>query len=217
MNAEDNIVVRLHRFLPRTRAEGPGVRACLWVQGCSIKCAGCAVPWTWTASGGTPISVNDIEAMVLAEPGLDGVTFLGGEPFDQAAALSVLGRRLRRRGLGIVTFSGYRKEDLASGSKPEWLALLAETDLLIDGPYMEPLHDLSRPWVGSLNKRYHFLTSRYSSADVEPATHPNRVEVRVSADGTVRINGMASQTVFEYLRQDIKAITGIPPVSARTL
>ena len=148
--------------------------------------------------------------MVLAEPGLDGVTLLGGEPFDQAAALAVLGRRLRRRGLGIVTFSGYRKEDLASGSKPEWLDLLAETDLLIDGPYMETLHDLSRPWVGSLNKRYHFLTSRYSSVDIEPSTNPNRVEVHVSADGTVRVNGMASQTVFEHLRQDMNAISGYP-------
>lgn len=193
------------------------MRACLWVQGCSIRCAGCAVPWTWTASGGTPITVHDMEAMVLAEPGLDGVTFLGGEPFDQAAALAVLGRRLRHKGLGVVTFSGYQKEELASGAKPGWLDLLAETDLLIDGPYMEDLHDLSRPWVGSLNKRYHFLTSRYSSADIEPASHPNRVEVRLLPDGTVRINGMGSQAVFERLRQEVEAVQGIPPALVRTV
>ena len=56
--------LRIHRFVPFTRAEGPGERACLWVQGCPIRCAGCAVPWTWDADAGEWMDAGTIEALL---------------------------------------------------------------------------------------------------------------------------------------------------------
>ena len=52
--------LRVHRFLPITEAEGPGKRACIWVQGCLIRCEGCAVPDTWSINGGFEISVKEL-------------------------------------------------------------------------------------------------------------------------------------------------------------
>jgi len=180
-------------MLLRTRVEGPGERACIWVQGCTIRCVGCAVPWTWSKSAGEERCVVSICEEICAESGLEGITFLGGEPFEQAESVAAIARYVRRKGLGVVTFSGYTKERLAQGERPGWLELLAETDLLIDGPYEQAQHDLSRPWVGSTNKRYHFLISRYSDRDIHPETHRNKVEIRIRKDGVVRINGMLSE------------------------
>lgn len=183
----------MHRILLRTRVEGPGERACIWVQGCSIRCVGCAVPWTWTKSAGEEHCVVSLCEAICAEPGLEGITLLGGEPFDQAESVAAIARYVRRRGMGVVTFSGFTKARLSSGEQPGWLELLAETDLLIDGAYEQVQHDLSRPWVGSTNQQYHFLTGRYGYSDVSPGTHPNRVEMRIRRDGVVRLNGMLSQ------------------------
>jgi len=52
--------VNLHRFLPLTTAEGPGKRACVWVQGCPIHCKGCGVPWTWNPKMGTMTPVDEL-------------------------------------------------------------------------------------------------------------------------------------------------------------
>lgn len=180
-------------MLLRTRVEGPGERACIWVQGCTIRCVGCAVPWTWSQLAGEDCCVASICEEICAEPGLEGITFLGGEPFEQAESVAAIARYVRRKGMGVVTFSGYTIERLARGERPGWLELLAETDLLIDGQYEQAQHDLSRPWVGSTNKRYHFLTSRYSDRDVHPEAHQNKVEIRIRKDGVVRINGMLSE------------------------
>jgi anaerobic ribonucleoside-triphosphate reductase activating protein len=100
-------MLRLHRFLPFTRAEGPGNRACLWVQGCPIRCPGCFNPSTWSKSGGYDVTVEELEARILDASNIEGVTFLGGEPFEQAEALSDLGYRVRQVGLSVMTFTGY--------------------------------------------------------------------------------------------------------------
>ena len=195
--------LRIHRILLRTHVEGPGERACIWVQGCSVHCPGCAVPWTWSTSGGEERSVVSLCEAILSEPGLEGVTFLGGEPFDQPEPLAAIARHLRQRGLGVVTFTGYSFERLSHGERTGWRELLSETDLLIDGPYDHSLQDLSRPWVGSTNKRYHFLTKRYGEADIQPRTVKNKVEIRIQTDGLVRLNGMLSNASLLNIKADL--------------
>lgn len=185
--------LRTHRFVPHTVAEGPGERACLWVQGCPIRCPGCAVPWTWDADGGEWADVEEIAARILAGPAVEGVTFLGGEPFEQAEALAVLGRRLRDEGLSVVTFTGYTMEKIRRSTRAGWHELLGVTDLLIDGPFRRRELDLGRPWVGSSNQRYHFLTDRYRSIEPELRSLPNRLELRLYPDGRIEANGMITQ------------------------
>jgi anaerobic ribonucleoside-triphosphate reductase activating protein len=182
--------LRIHRFVPFTRAEGPGERACLWVQGCPIRCAGCAVPWTWDADAGEWMDVAALAGRILGGPPVEGVTFLGGEPFQQAAALAELGRIVRDAGRSVLTFSGYTLEKIRRADRADWNALLDVTDLLIDGPYVRERLDLSRPWAGSSNQRYHFLTGRYRHLEPELTSIPQRLEVRVHPDGRLEINGM---------------------------
>ncbi len=184
------MLLRVHRFLPLTKVEGPGRRACLWVQGCPIRCKGCAVPWTWSAAGGEEVEVIDLADLILGGPEIEGVTFLGGEPFEQAGALAELGQTLQNAGLSVMTFTGYLLEDLDRPERPECQHLIRVTDLLVDGPFREDLVDLSRPWVGSSNQRYHFLSGRYRNLESRITEIPNRVEVRVTPAGEALINGM---------------------------
>ncbi len=193
------MLLSIHRFLPITKAEGPGSRACLWVQGCPIRCSGCAVPQTWDTEVGHKIAIEEIAQRILSGPAIEGVTFLGGEPFAQAKPLAVLGRLMQNAGLSVVTFTGYVLEEIQNSAVKEWHELLSVTDLLIDGPYRSELADFSRPWVGSLNKRYHFLTPRYQNLKSEIISIPNRLEIRFARNGTVLVNGMASADLISEL------------------
>jgi anaerobic ribonucleoside-triphosphate reductase activating protein len=196
--------LRIHRFVARTLAEGPGVRACLWVQGCSIRCPGCFNAHMWPADGGHVVEVDAMaDAIVAAEP-VEGVTFLGGEPFEQAGALAALARSVRAAGLSVMCFTGHRYETLAADdADPDRRALLDATDLLVDGPYDFRRPDKRRPWVGSTNQRFWFLTDRYTSIAERLSELPNRVEVRVRPDGTVFVNGMAQREQLRAVRRQV--------------
>jgi anaerobic ribonucleoside-triphosphate reductase activating protein len=156
------------------------------------------VPWTWSFEGGEEVEVEELANKILAEP-VEGVTFLGGEPFTQAAALAELANKLRQAGLSVMTFSGYTIETLRRAGRPDWNALLDATDLLIDGPFRQDLLDTSRPWVGSSNQRYHFLTDRYRHLADQLTSFPNRLEIRLSPDGKVEVNGLATQDEIAHI------------------
>lgn len=193
----------LHQFIPFTRVEGPGERVCIQVQGCPIRCSGCAVPFTWSTKGGYDVTVSELFQRIIEGPMVEGITFLGGEPFEQAASLAELGARLKEKGLSVMTFSGYLLEDIRKANRKDWNDLLSVTDLMIDGPFIKEQRDLSRPWVGSANQRYHFLTDRYLHLKEELMSKPNRLEVRLKPDGRVFANGMATIEDLEGLFQDL--------------
>lgn len=125
---------------------------------------------------------------------------------EQAAEAAVVARAARDLGLSVVTFTGLVYEQILAEGDPDRLALLAATDLLIDGPYLREKHDLSRPWVGSANQRYLFLTDRYSLADIDSAR--NRVEFRLDKQGVLRLNGMGDFAALEKALRDKKLIRG---------
>lgn len=195
--------LRISRIVEKTKVEGPGLRYAIWVQGCPIRCEGCFNPHTWDMGGGELREIMDIAAEVQAarqsSPELEGVTFLGGEPFSQAYELSLLARKVREMDLSVVTFSGYDYDTLRHSNHLGWQRLLEETDLLIDGPYIQSQHDLSRPWIGSRNQRYHFLTNRYKELESILPGIANKIEIRLHADGTLSVNGMANGPDLELL------------------
>lgn len=144
---------------------------------------------------------EDIAAVYRQQPELEGVTFLGGEPFSQAAALSLLGERVKAIGLSVVTFTGYEYEKIIASGNTGWHRLLEVTDLLIDGPYLQHRHDLSRPWIGSANQQYRFLSEVYKPLQDKIAAIPNKLEIRLYPDGTLRVNGMAQALNIDMLHQ----------------
>lgn len=175
-------MLRVAHIVPRTEAEGPGVRLAVWVQGCTIRCAGCCNPELFARVGGQEL---DVERVAEQVEGSAGVTILGGEPIDQPAAVTALAAAVRVRGLGVIVFSGYLRDEVERRAPN----LLRCVDVLVDGPFdpAQPEHGAARPrrWIGSRNQRIHFLTDRYSAADFHGA---NTVELRLSG-GVLTVNG----------------------------
>lgn len=148
--------------------DGPGLRYGIFVQGCSHDCPGCHNPESHDPSAGEVASVDAIMDEISANKLIRGVTLSGGEPFEQAAACAEIGKRAHDLGLSVWTYTGYRYEDLravADGSRelteqealllePKAVArLLATTDVLVDGPFVESLKSLGLQWRGSSNQR----------------------------------------------------------------
>jgi anaerobic ribonucleoside-triphosphate reductase activating protein len=136
------------------------------------------------------ITIGELEHRILATTGIEGVTFVGGEPFAQARALGILAQRIRRAGLSVMVYSGYTVEQLVSVVEPDAMWLLYSTDLVMDGPYRREL-PTQRPWRGSDNQRLIALSQRYADR-VEEWNRPvgQDFEVRVRADGTLEVLGI---------------------------
>ena len=103
-------------------------------------------------------------------------------------------RELRAAGaqalaLSVMVFTGYTLEELETAPLPGSDLLLSNTDVLVDGRYVEDLPETHRAWAGSSNQRFHYLTSRYDSTIERSGGGSQRVEVRVSESGRVELNG----------------------------
>jgi anaerobic ribonucleoside-triphosphate reductase activating protein len=171
-------MLRIHATHPHTRGEGPGERFAIWVQGCSIRCPGCCNPEMLDTHGGASVPVDDL-AREAIESGCEGVSLLGGEPFDQAHACGELARMIQDAGLGVMTFTGYEYQHLLNRS--DAALLLENTDLLKAGPYRQELHARDLPWAGSANQRLNHLSPRYRNhPDVSKS---GRQSVTIALDG----------------------------------
>ncbi len=148
--------IRLAGIVNDSIVDGPGFRFTIFVQGCPHNCKGCHNPQTHDFNGGTDTDMSELIAKIKENPLLDGVTFSGGEPFCHAAALAHLAREIHDMGLNIITYSGYTFEELLAGADahPEWMELLKETDILIDGRFEESLKSYDIRFRGSTNQRY---------------------------------------------------------------
>ncbi len=134
--------------------DGPGLRYALFTQGCPRACPGCHNPQTQPLEGGEETTVEAILAEIDANPLLDGVTFSGGEPFLQAAALAELAREIKKRNLNLAAYTGYLWEELLATNNPAWNALLAELDVVVDGPFVQALRSWTLKFAGSSNQRF---------------------------------------------------------------
>ena len=179
-------ILRIHHFLPFSRANGPGVRAVIWVQGCSLGCPGCFNPLTHPFVGGELVSVHKLFNHIVAlKDAIEGITVSGGEPFQQQRPLRALLQRVKREtSLSAVVFTGYTWEEVGRMRDAE--ALLVCVDVLIAGRY-DASQRLARDLRGSANKTVHFLTDRYTMADLR-AVPP--VEVIITTEGEVVVSGI---------------------------
>ena len=175
------------QIVPDTEAEGPGRRFAVWVKGCPLRCAGCCNPQMLHFGGGTPTDPEALAARVLATPGIEGLSLLGGEPFAQAEACAVLAGAVRRGGLGVMVYSGFTLEALQAKTEPGVRTLLDATDLLVDGPYQRAQPERERRWIGSANQRMHFFGDRYRPDDPRFRAG-NTVELRFK-NGELVVNG----------------------------
>ncbi len=86
----------------------------------------------------------------------DGVTILGGEPFDQTDALEKLVGKLKEKDYHLTVYSGYTLENLLARNSENVSRILANTDLLIDGSFKRELAKNAGEYKGSSNQRLIF-------------------------------------------------------------
>jgi anaerobic ribonucleoside-triphosphate reductase activating protein len=187
---------------------GPGLRLVLWVQGCSLRCTRrCINPALLDPAGGFQVAAAELARALLAKagdyPDAEGVTVLGGEPFDQAAGLAAALAPVRAAGLSTMVYSGHRLEDLERSADPGVGRLLALCDLLVDGPFVDALYDPRLVWRGSSNQRLLRLTGRYTEADLAAAMARQGRSLWVSQApaGDVQVSGAQSPAVAGTLRR----------------
>jgi anaerobic ribonucleoside-triphosphate reductase activating protein len=182
------VTARLHATEARSRANGPGARFVVWLQGCTLGCPGCFNPATHAPGGGREVPVDALLAEIAGHaPELTGVTLSGGEPLEQPEATLALLRGVRALpgGLSTLMFSGFTLDE--ARARPRGAEILDALDVLIDGRF-EARARLGAGLRGSANQRIHLLTPRHTLAEVEATPE---AEVRIDRTGAVVLTGVA--------------------------
>ena len=133
--------------------DGPGLRFTVFTQGCPHHCPGCHNPETHDPGGGEELSVAGLAERMNANPATGGLTLSGGDPFLQAAECAALARLAHESGRNVWTYTGYTYEALLEEGDPARLELLAQTDVLVDGPFLEGQKSYEALFRGSANQR----------------------------------------------------------------
>lgn len=148
----------------RDIANGLGVRVSLFVSGCRHACKGCFNEIAWDFDFGKPYdkATEDELLRQLAPDYVEGLTLLGGEPFEPENRSELLGllRRVRRElpEKNVWIYSGFTFEELTGkepsrGSGQDTDEILRLTDVLVDGPFVYALKDITLRFRGSSNQR----------------------------------------------------------------
>ncbi len=149
---------------------GPGCRYVIWVQGCSIRCKGCWNTEMWSFEKKFTFSTSEIFDKIVCEKNfIEGITILGGEPFDQFYELFDLLKQVRNTQLSSIVYTGYTINEIQKMDKTE---VLNYTDILITDRYDE-----------TSNQNIRFLTSRYTQNDL-----PEKNEIEISFNETGKMN-----------------------------
>lgn len=147
--------IQVAGIVKETIVDGPGIRLTVYAQGCNHGCPGCHNPATHSFAGGERMPVENILQMLDANPLLDGITLSGGDPFEQARSFAFLARKVKEKGLHVMTYTGYTFEQLwdKRSRRPEWERLLRYTDLLVDGRFELSQRNGLLKFRGSENQR----------------------------------------------------------------
>jgi anaerobic ribonucleoside-triphosphate reductase activating protein len=192
----------VHGFVPVSGANGPGRRAVLWFQGCTLNCPGCFNQASHPFEGASADDdASDIIRRVLAlhhAGEIEGLTFSGGEPMQQASSVLELIERLRETDatppLTFGMFTGYTVGELDQGRYftfnecPEktrvWKQIRDRLDFAVMGRYNR-LAPGVEPLRSSRNQELHLFTARYDESDFGEQI----VEVSIEEDGVATITG----------------------------
>jgi len=144
------LTLRILNIVEDTMVDGPGFRTSIYCAGCRHACPGCHNPQSWAMDGGREMSIEQIMCVVESDP-FANVTFSGGDPMYQAAGFAELARQIHRRtNKDIWCYTGFTFESLIHDDQRE---LLAEIDVLVDGPFIQALRDEDLLFRGSSNQR----------------------------------------------------------------
>jgi len=144
-------------YKPFSMVDGEGVRCSLYVSGCLFACPGCFNLAAQSFRYGEPYT-RELEEQILADLGqsyVQGLSLLGGEPFQNPAMCLDLVERVRDElpGKDVWAWTGYTFDWLRKKGSWDQLRLLEQVDVLVDGPFRQDLKDLTLAFRGSSNQR----------------------------------------------------------------
>jgi anaerobic ribonucleoside-triphosphate reductase activating protein len=190
----------IHGFVAHSRVNGPGMRAVVYFQGCNLGCDGCWNPATH-AFVGPPRGAQDVAEQVAAAHQMqfiEGVTFSGGEPMQQARDLLDLISLLRRTRpeISIGIYSGYTERELESGRfwtrygialearSRVWEDIKQYLDFAVLGRFVAA-RPSQFPLRTSANQILRLFSNRYREEHFSPL----EFEVNIESAGLVQITG----------------------------
>ena len=152
---DDSKLIRLAGIAENSLVNGKGLRKVFFSQGCSHHCDGCFNQHTWEFAGGRMFDMDELVQKVKDEPFLDGVTFSGGDPFQQADKFAYLAKKLHEANINIWAYTGYTFEELMklAQTNPHIKQMINNVDVIVDGRFMKDKMSENLKYCGSSNQR----------------------------------------------------------------
>lgn len=147
--------IKLSGIAYESLVNGPGMRRVFFAQGCKHNCKGCFNPDTHDFSGGDERDLDELIRDTLDNPIIRGITFSGGDPWEQAEEFSYMARQFRDKGLNVWCYTGYTFEYIVENMDKRlgWKELLNNIDVLVDGRFEEDKVQDGLRFRGSINQR----------------------------------------------------------------
>ena len=178
-------MLNVYKIAHRSKIYGPGDRDVIWFKGCTLHCKNCINPELWSAEGSEQVDVDFIVSQLESNE----ITFLGGEPLQQVDIFPLI-KKLKKKRMGIILFTGYEKREL-EGDKKKAADMC---DVVIFVSYIDSLKDDSLYLRGSLNQEIVFNTRRYKPDDF---IKPNSYELKM--DDKLELHGRNKELINELL------------------
>ena len=152
---DDSKLIRLAGIAENSLVNGKGLRKVFFSQGCSHHCEGCFNQHTWEFAGGRMFDMDELVQKVKDEPFLDGVTFSGGDPFQQADKFAYLAKKLHEANINIWAYTGYTFEELMKLAQTNSYIkqMINNVDVIVDGRFMKDKMSENLKYCGSSNQR----------------------------------------------------------------
>ena len=152
---KDDKRIRLAAILHESLVNGTGIRRVLFAQGCPHNCEGCFSTHTHSYNDGAFMDMDAIIKDIRNNPLLRGVTFSGGEPWEQAEKFVYIAKAVKSFGLNVWCYTGYTFEYILNNQykREGWNELLQYVDVLVDGRFEEDRKAEGLKFRGSANQR----------------------------------------------------------------
>lgn len=147
--------IRLSGIAYESLVNGPGIRRVFFSQGCKHNCKGCFNPDTHDFHGGELCDMDELINDVKGNPFIKGITFSGGDPFEQADKFAYMAKEFKQSNLNIWSYTGYKFEYIIKNidKRDGWRELLYNIDVLVDGMFEEENKMDGLKFRGSTNQR----------------------------------------------------------------
>jgi len=187
--------INVHNVVESSMIYGPGKRWVLWTQGCTLGCKGCWNTQTWSKKNGEKWSISQLLESISSQEDIEGITILGGEPFQQLDGIAELIKSVKQLGLTVMLYTGYEKIEF---NDLMWQCFNS-SDLVIAGRYRDELRDVGLVWRGSTNQILESPTGYYNVTKFEES---QEVEIHIDHEtNEVTLTGYPDIEIVEMIKQ----------------